>query len=169
MRKQKQIWQILRRSSPGFTLVEVVTALAILSVLGAVGIFALETAVHAVSTSLVEARWSMTVLQLDTVLRKGIGELPASFWGPSPTVRRTNDGYVIEQRSDGKTLEVRFSHTEGLLMIATPTITAVFRDIVSIDAKPVKTSDGRWGGVAVKIAGSNHIQRFVVGWNGQRL
>lgn len=169
MPERRRTWRILRRSSPGFTLVEVVAALALLTVLSVVGVSAVQIAIHGLARSLEEARWNTTVLLFDRIVRRGIDELPSAFWAPHPKVRREGDDVFIVDGSKSGCEVMRFSLRGGILSVATRAATVPFHDITAVSVETVRASDGREGGIRIELVTQSQRQSFLVAWKGQRL
>lgn len=165
MPEQSRTWRTWCHSSPGSTLVEVVTALALLTVLSAVGLSAAKAAMQGLTASLEEVRWNTTVLRFDRTVRRAIDGLPPAFWAPSPRLRREGGELSIVDGSE----VIRFSLRGGLLSVTTRETKVLFRDITAVSVQEVKGSNGREGGMRIELAAGGHRQGFFVTWEGRRL
>ena len=155
--------------SPGFTLVEVLAALALLAVVGAAGTRAMAGGLRAAARYLEEARWNRTVLLFDRQVRRGIAELPAAFWAPPPRIVREPDGAVVlEERAEGGRA-LRFAQRDGSLEVTTPETTVRFRGVLSATMEELRASDGRVAGVRIELVGPRRRREHLVAWKGQRL
>lgn len=169
MRGRKGLWRILHRGSPGFTLVEVVTALALLTVLSATGLSAVQIAMRGLAKCLEEARWNTTVLLFDRTVRQAIEALPTAFWAPPPQLRKVGADVLIMDVAGGEEEMIRFSLRERLLSVATRTTTVLFHEITELSVETERASDGREGGIRIELVAGSHRQEFLIAWRGQRL
>ncbi len=179
MRTHERPWKtlrqhILRRSSPGFTLVEVLAAVAIMAVLGAVGASMITTAARAIATTTSAARWNTTLLQLDDALRQAIDGFAPAYWAAPPRVLTTGHGYRVEQTADGATQYVQLSRSDGppdarRLIISDGNRTFMFSDIDSFAVEAVRNSAARIGGIAVTVSRNGRTAKLIVAWKGQRV
>jgi len=157
------------RGSSGSTLVEVVAAVAVLTVLAGVGMSIVRSALRAVSAALEDARWNTTVLLFERAVRGGIDAFPAAFWEPPPRLLREGSEVRIVSNEEDALTAVRFSQKGGLLTLTTRTQTILLHDIASCSVEVARASDGREGGIRVELAGRRRSQAFLVAWRGQRL
>ena len=180
MQRHPRILKTFSRTSPAstqaFTLVEVIVALAILSVLVLVAGVLVQSAARGITRSLDEARWNTTLLQFDRFMRRTVAELPASFWGPAPTVTSNAGGCTIEELADGgnKTIALELSKQEVTSGARTLTVKAndvavLFRGITGVRAEPVTTTDGRSAGVRITLSAPGHEQDLIINWSGGHL
>lgn len=169
MSERRRTWRIFRHSSRGFTLVEVVAALALLTVLMAVGVSAIQNAMGGLARDLEEARWNSAVLLFDRTVRSAIDELPPAFWAPPPQVHREGEDVLVVESSQSAREVMCFSYRGELLTVATRATTVLFHDITAISVEPVRASDGREGGLRIELVAGSHRQDFLVAWKGQRL
>lgn len=178
MRRQSSGSRILHRNSgpdreAGFTLVEVLVALALVTILGAVGVSAVGAAARAIARGTEEARWNASVALLDTAARRALSGFPPAFWARPPEIESSQGEYRIVDRGDAAGYTVSFRLLEAgrktLLVSYGPTRVAIAQ-VTSFTLSPLRTTDGRIGGITLFVTGSTgRTAELKISFGGQYL
>ena len=156
-----------REHEHGFTLLEVLAGLAILSVLG-IGVWSgVAAALRAISRYHDTALACARLLQLDDRFREAAGRVRVPWWLPGPTVSESDGGYSIPFL-DGlpdKLLSIQLVNgalyvTDGAYVSVFPGITAA-RVSFALD----ENSDSYGAALEIDMAGIGHAV-IVARWGG---
>lgn len=150
----------------GFTLVEVLVALALVTVLAAVGVAAVSAATRAIARGTQQARWNMSVGLLDSVARRAFAGFPPAFWASPPALESSAGEYRIVDRGDqaGYSVSFRFVQVEPvsasrtdrrtILVVSYGSTQVAIPGVRSLSLSPLMSADGRVGGYQLNVAGA---------------
>ncbi|WP_455381076.1 PulJ/GspJ family protein [Salinispira pacifica] len=172
----------INRSNPeaGFTLVEVLVALSLITMLTAASIGAVGAATRALAHATEGARWTQSLALFDRTVRTAFGRFPPAFWG-RPPVLDTGDGiYTIHDVSGASGYAVGFRFVEPaagprgtggrILVVSFGSAKVAVPGIETIEFAPLRSGDGRLCGYRVGIGGrEGESGQFVVAFGGQYL
>ncbi|HUX13659.1 MAG TPA: prepilin-type N-terminal cleavage/methylation domain-containing protein [Spirochaetia bacterium] len=174
-----------RRRDAGFTLVEVLVALALVTVTGGVGVSAICAAVSAAARGVTEARWNAAVLLFDRAARSAVAAIPVSFWDGPPRLEAVETGFRLTDSARGGRgfVEFRFVREPAALDGPDPgpdravTLLVIWSDrrvavpgVCRISFSPIFTGEGRAAGFEALLEGPGaRTERFALVYGGQYL
>jgi len=159
------------KSEAGFTLVEVLVALVLISVLAVVGVEGVRTATAAASAILVQVRYNNTLLLFDRIIRDAFSGFPPAFWGRPPTLIRDDAGYRIIDTADGSAYQVTVRAVTGLddLLITYGGKTVLIPGVTKLTVTEARNGQGLVAGYRFALTVGSRTQSFVADFGGVRL
>jgi len=142
-----------RENEEGFTLLETLVAMVVLSILG-VGVWAAVTvSAQGAAGSRASARAGTQVLQIDDRLRACVGRVRAPWWMPAPAVEESDGGWRIAclDGDPGKSLGI--SWKTAVLSIDDGGTVSRYVGFTSVHLTPAVHMDGRPYGVELALEG----------------
>jgi type II secretory pathway pseudopilin PulG len=150
-------------------------ALVLVTVLGAVGVTAVRSAVSAISRVVAESEATAAELTADSILRKAFSRFPPAFWRPVPTLTESAGVYTV---SDGNrySVSLTIAKSGSGLIISWDGTSAYIPGVTAVAVKPSASvkpagaagSNGA-AGYSITLTLGRRTSEIVVDYGGLRL
>ncbi len=138
-----------RGGEAGFTLVEVIAGMVVLSLVGAGVWTAAAASLRSAARLEARARANARLLMLDDLLRDEVGRIRAPWWQRPPEVEGLTGAWRIPWLDGDPDRALALTFKEGSLLIDNSSSTMSFDGFTSVDVKPATADSGAPFGLIV--------------------
>jgi prepilin-type N-terminal cleavage/methylation domain-containing protein len=150
-----------RRGEEGFTLLETLVGMVVLSLLGIGAWTAVSVAWRSVERFRAGSRAGAAVLQLDDRLRAGVRRVRPPWWGGEPELEASADAWRIPCLDGDPAKALTVSWRDGVLSIDDGDGVARYRGFTGVDLAPARDAAGDVFGIRLSLA-TDPLGRFTI-------